>query len=201
MLVYEKYVTETVDNEQVKVRHLFGTEANVPSDSDNQLVYQDADGDTVTPSLENKYFDDGNGGIKMVDSEGVETFLAVNINKGTALSPELVNIIPGGSYTPETKTLKSIKFKTKPTKLEYASDATEVDPTGAVIEATWESGEKSVVANTDCTFSFKAELEAGVTNYVVASYTYPASGESQVTKTAECKITVVAAPDDNSGTE
>lgn len=202
MLVYEKYVTETVDNEQVKVRHLFGTEANVPSDSDNQLVYQDADGDTVTPSLENKYFDDGNGGIKMVDSEGVETFLAVNINKGTAQSPNLVNVIPGGSYEPADKVLKSIRFKTKPTKLAYV-EGDEIDITGAVIEATWKTGEKSIVANTDCTFTPAGAL-ATTDNKITASYTYPATGESQVTKTANCTITVEAAPvdpGDNSGTE
>ena len=61
MLVYEKWVTESDE----KVRPLYGTLANVPSESDNQLVYQDADGDTVTPSLSNKYLDDGHGGIIM----------------------------------------------------------------------------------------------------------------------------------------
>lgn len=193
MLVYEKWVTETIDGVPTKVRHLYGTEGNVPSDSDNQLVYQDADGDTITPSLSNQYFDDGHGGIIMVseeDDEKVETFVAVNIKKQ---DNSLVNIVPGGSYEPSDKVLKSIKFKTKPTKLEYAADATEVDPTGAVIEATWATGEKSVVANTDCTFTFEDTLAAGVDNNIVASYTYPASGASQVTKTAKCKITVVAA--------
>lgn len=197
MLVYEKWVTETVDGVATPVRHLYGTVSNIPSDSDNQLVYQDADGDSVTPTLSAQYFDNGEGGITMVteeDDQKVETFLAVNIKKS---DNSLVNIVPGGSYTPVTKELKSIKFKTKPTKLEYAANATEVDPTGAVIEATWKTGEKSIVANTDCTFSFKDELVAEVDNYVVASYTYPAEsgdGITQVTKTAECKITVVAAP-------
>lgn len=190
MLVYEKWVTETVNGVETKVRHLYGTEGNVPSDSDNQLVYQDADGDSVTPSLSNQYVDDGNGGIIMVseeDDEKVETFVAVNIKKQ---DNSLVNIIPGGNYEPSDKVLKSIKFKTKPTKLEYTADATEVDPTGAVIEATWDSGEKSIVANTDCTFTFEDTLVAETDNYIIASYTYPASGESQVTKTAKCKITV-----------
>lgn len=204
MLIYEKYVTETVDNEEVKVRHLFGTEANVPSDSDNQLVYQDADGDAVTPTLAAQYFDDGKGGIIMLteeDEEKVETFLAVNINKGTTQSPNLVNVIPGGSYKPADKVLKSIRFKTKPTKLAYV-EGDEINITGAVIEATWETGDKSIVANTDCTFTPAGAL-ATTDNKITASYTYPAIGESQVTKTANCTITVEAAPidpDDNSGT-
>ena len=45
MLVYEKWVTESDE----QVRHLYGTVENIPSNSDNQLVYQDADGDAVTP--------------------------------------------------------------------------------------------------------------------------------------------------------
>lgn len=186
MLIYEKWVTESDE----QVRHLYGTEANVPSDSDNQLVYQDADGDTVTPTLAYTYLDDGHGGIKMVDSEGEETFLAVNIKKQ---DNSLVNVIPGGSYEPATKTLKSIRFKKKPTKLEYDTNATTVDPTGAQIEATWETGEKSIVALTDedLSFAFKATLEAGVANAIVATYVYPHTG-TQVTKTAECAITVVA---------
>jgi len=198
MLIYEKYVTETVDEEEVQVRHLFGTEANIPSDSDNQLVYQDADGDNVVPSLSNQFFDDGNGGIKMVDSEGEETFLAVNIKKA---DNSLVNVVPGGNYEPADKVLKSIRFKTKPTKLTY-TEGEEIDITGAVIEATWETGDKSIVANTDCTFTPSTAL-ATTDNKITASYTYPESGDNQVTKTANCTITVEAAPvdpDDNSGT-
>ena len=183
MLIYEKISDG--------VRHLFGTVANIPADSDNQLVYQDADGDAVTPSLSYQYFDDGHGGIKMVDSDGEETFLAVNIKK---TDNSLVNVIPGGSYEPAAKVLKSIRFKKKPTKLEYAVDATEVDPTGAQVEATWATGEKSIVPLTDedLSFAFKAELEAGVANAIVATYVHHHTG-TQVTKTAECAITVVAA--------
>lgn len=188
MLIYEKISDE--------VRHLFGTVANIPADSDNQLVYQDADGDSVTPSLSYQYFDDGHGGIKMVDSEGTETFLAVNIKKA---DNSLVNVIPGGSYEPAAKVLESIRFSRKPTKTEYAADATEVDPAGAKIEATWKTGEKSIVALTDedLSFAFKAELVAGVDNAIVATYVYPHTG-TQVTKTAEYQpITVVAAPAQN----
>lgn len=188
MLVYEKWVTES----DQKVRHLYGTVGNIPSDSDNQLVYQDADGDSVTPILTYTYLDDGHGGIKMVDNnDDTETFLAVNIKKS---DNSLVNIIPGGTYEPATKTLKSIKFKKKPTKLEYTVSDTTVDATGAVIEATWETGEKSVVAgdDSDLSFAFKDELVADTANAIVATYTYPPTG-TQITKTAECAITVVAA--------
>lgn len=194
MLIYEKYVTETVDEQEVQVRHLFGTEANVPSNNDNQLVYQDADGDNVVPSLSNQFFDDGNGGIKMVDSEGEETFLAVNIKKA---DNSLINVIPGGNYEPADKVLKSIRFKTKPTKLTY-TEGEEIDITGAVIEATWETGDKSIVANTDCTFTPSTAL-ATTDNKITASYTYPESGDNQVTKTANCTITVEAAQNSNSG--
>lgn len=194
MLIYEKYVTETVDEQEVQVRHLFGTEANVPSDNDNQLIYQDADGDNVVPSLSNQFFDDGNGGIKMVDSEGEETFLAVNIKKA---DNSLINVIPGGNYEPADKVLKSIRFKTKPTKLTY-TEGEEIDITGAVIEATWETGDKSIVANTDCTFTPSTAL-ATTDNKITASYTYPESGDNQVTKTANCTITVEAAQNSNSG--
>lgn len=192
MLVYEKYVTETVGNEQVKVRHLFGTEANVPSDSDNQLVYQDADGDTVTPSLENKYFDDGNGGIKMIDSEGNETFLAVNINKGTAQSPELVNIIPGGAYEPVEKVLKSVRIETaKNTKKNYTVGE-ELSTTGIKLFAIFASGEEENVT-ADADFYFDDSEATTVTaddTAVIGSYTY-----DEVTKTDSFDINVEAASD------
>ena len=171
MLIYEKKVDGN--------RHLFGTVGNIPSDSDNQLVYQDADGDTVSPSINYTYLDNGNGGITMVDTNGDETFLAVNIKKQ---DNSLVNIIPGGDYEPAEKVLKSIKFKKKPTKLEYTAGES-IDTTGAVVEATWESGEKSDVTD-DCTFTPSSALTTSDTE-ITASYTY-----SQVTKTATCAITV-----------
>ena len=177
MLIYEKFVQG--------VRHLFGTINNVPSDSDNQLVYKDADGDTVSDiSLNNKFFDNGSGGIIMVDSEGNETFLAVNINKGTPQSPDLVNVVPGGNYTPEEKVLVSIRFKHKPTKTVYAEGET-IDTAGIKIEATFKSGEKEDVTS-DCSFTPDSALETTDTE-ITASYTY-----GTVTKTATYSITVNA---------
>lgn len=192
MLVYEKWDTETVNDEEVKVRHLYGTLDNIPSNSDNQLVYQDADGDSVTPSLENRYIDDGNGGIKMVDSEGNETFLAVNIKKS---DNSLINIVPGGDYEPEDKVLDSIAFTRKPTKTEYIVGDT-LDSKGCIVKATFTSGEVETVTS-DCDFIFDDSESTTATiddTAIIASYTYPETGESQVTKTASYAITVESAP-------
>ena len=178
MLVYEKWVTES--NE--KVRHLYGTVGNVPNDSDNQLVYQDKDGDAVTPTLAYTYLDDGHGGIKMVDSEGAETFLAVNIKKQ---DNSLVNIIPGGTYQPAAKVLSSIAFTKQPNTMTYTVGDSLVS-TGSQITATWSSGETSKVT-TSCTFKFNVSNSTTCTaddTAIVASYTYPAEGDNQVTKTA-----------------
>lgn len=192
MLIYEKYVTETVDTEEVKVRHLFGTEANVPSDSDNQIVYQDADGDAVTPTLNAQYFDDGKGGIKMVDSGGVETFLAVNINKGTAQNPDLVNVIPGGSYKPAEKALTGVRIeKAKNTKTNYTV-GDELSTTGIKLFAVFASGEEENVT-ADADFYFDDSETTTVTaddTAIVGSYTY-----DKVTETDSFDITVTAKED------
>ncbi len=186
MLVYEKWVTNQSTNELE--RHLFGTEGNIPSNSDNQLVYQDADGDAVTPSLSNTFVDNRNGGIIMIDSDGKETFVAVNIKKS---DNSLINIVPGGNYEPAEKVLKSIKFKKKPSTITY-TEGDKLDLTGAVIEATFESGEKEIITD-DCTFSpADGDTLATTDTTITASYTYPAEGASQVTKTATCTITVEA---------
>lgn len=188
MLVYEKWVTES--NEQV--RHLYGTVENTPSDSDNQLVYQDADGDAVTPTLAYTYLDDGHGGIKMVDSEGTETFLAVNIKKS---DNSLVNIIPGGNYEPADKVLKSISFKKKPA-LTYTEGDT-IDISAAKVQATFESGEKEDVTS-DVVWTPTTSTQLATTDTTItASYTYPAEGADQVTKTASVTITVNAASNDS----
>ena len=192
MLVYEKWTIETVDNVDTRVRHLYGTMGNVPSNSDNQLVYTDADGDILSDVvLNNTFVDDGHGGIIMIDSTGEETFVAANIKKS---NNEIVNIVPGGNYEPEVKVLKSITFKKKPTKLEYTEGET-IDITGAQVVATFESGEKEDVTS-DCTFTPASAL-ATTDNKITASYTYPETGESQVTKTATCNITVNAAQVDS----
>lgn len=193
MLVYEKWVTESDE----QVRHLYGTEANIPSDSDNQLVYQDADGDAVTPTLAYTYLDDGHGGIKMVDADGNETFLAVNIKKA---DNSLVNIIPGGSYTPEEKVLSSVRIeKANNTKTHYTVGDT-LSTTGIRLFATFASGEEENVTSS-ATFTFDDSGSTTATaddKAVVGSYTYPAEsgdGITQVTKTDSFAITVDAKED------
>lgn len=120
MLIYEKKVEE--NNELV--RHLFGTEGNIPSEDDVQLTYADTDGDpiddlTVTTPL----FDDGHGGIKTADGETVSVWI------GTT------NIIPGDI----TVALSGIVVTTKPTKLTYDVNDT-LDLTGMVVKGKYSDG-------------------------------------------------------------
>lgn len=196
MLIYEKWVTESDE----KVRHLYGTVNNIPSDSDNQLVYQDADGDAVTPSLSYTYLDDGHGGINMFhedDGELIETFLAVNIKKQ---DNSLVNIVPGGSYEPQDKVLKSIKLNGTPVKTYTVGD--DPDLGTATVTATFESGETENVTS-DCTVLFAedktdvattSEKATADSQYLKVSYTYPAEsgdGITQVTKSVfSAKLTI-----------
>ena len=184
MLVYEKWVD---NGSGTLVRHLYGTMDNVPAESDNQLVYKDADGDVLEDvTLANTYLDDGHGGILMVDAEGTETFVGVNIKKQ---DNSLVNIVPGGNYTPAEKVLKSIAFTKAPNKTEYVAGDTIVT-TGCQVTATWSSGETSKVT-TSCTFAPTEALTTEDT-VITASYTYEG-----VTKTATTPITVTAAQQDS----
>ena len=196
MLVYEKWGTETINGVATRTRHLYGTIDTIPNNSDNQLVYQDADGDNITPTLAYTYLDDGAGGIKMVDNEGTETFLAVNIKKQ---DNSLVNIVPGGNYEPAAKVLESIAFTKQPNTLTYTVGDSLVS-TGSQITATWKTGETSKVT-TSCTFKFNVSESTTCTaddTAIIASYTYPSEGADQVTKTATSNaITVNPAPDDN----
>jgi len=177
MLVYEKWIEE---NDEL-VRHLFGTMDNIPAVGDNQLIYKDGDGDVIETIPENAVFlDDGHGGINMVDTDGNVTFLGVNIKKS---NNEVVNIIPGGDYTPTEKILTSIRFKHKPNKTAYI-EGEEIDTTGIKIEATFASGDKEDVT-ADCEFTPEGAL-ATTDEAITASYTY-----DDVTKTADYAITVV----------
>ena len=131
MLIYEKKVEES--NEMV--RHLFGTEGNIPGPDDVQLTYADTDGDpiddlTVTTPL----FDDGHGGIKTADGETVSVWI------GTT------NIIPGDI----TVALSGIVVTTKPTKLTYAVND-KLDLTGMVVKGKYSDGSLTDDALTDGT--------------------------------------------------
>ena len=170
MLVYEK----KVDN----VRHLFGTMNDVPSESDNQLVYKDAYGDSATVSLNNKYLDDGHGGITMVTPEGTASFLAVNIKK---TDNSLVNIIPGGSY--ETPTVSSIAVKTAPTKVTY-TEGDKLDMKGLVLTVTYSNSTSQDIAYGDTGITYSpADGATLATTDTKVTITY-------ANKTAEQAITV-----------
>lgn len=134
MLIYEKKVEE--NNEMV--RHLFGTTANVPGDSDVQLTYADADGDPITDlTVNTQLLDDGHGGIKrIVDGEPDE----VSVWIGTT------NVIPGDI----TVALSGIVVTTKPTKLTYAVND-KLDLTGMVVKGKYSDGSLTDDALTDGT--------------------------------------------------
>lgn len=163
MLVYEKWVTETVDKEEVLVRHLYGTMANVPSDEDNQLAYLDENGDEITieDALANTYLDNGNGGIIMVDPEGNESALGVAIEDENG---ELVQIIPQVEEEDdeESKTINSISIEEPPGKTTYdVGDKLNMD--GIEIKADYSDGSSKTVDYGDEDLSYDPEDGADVT--------------------------------------
>ena len=120
MLIYEKKVEE---NDEL-VRHLFGTEANVPSADDVQLTYADADGDPITGlTVDTQLFDDGHGGMKLADGEAVSVWIG---NK---------NVIPGNIAV----AISGIVVATKPTKLTYDVND-KLDLTGMVVKGKYSDG-------------------------------------------------------------
>ena len=132
MLIYEKKVEG--------VRHLFGTEGHIPSDSDHQLSYLDSTGTAVTGlTVDSQLLDDGHGGIKTKDGEEILVWL------------EDTNIIPGNVSGDKAV---AIAVTTAPTKTTYDisdSDNT-LDLTGMVVKATMADGSKeTLTASTDYT--------------------------------------------------
>ncbi len=111
MLIYEKKVEE---NDEL-VRHLFGTEGNIPSEDDVQLSYKDASGTAVSDlTVTSKLLDDGHGGIKTEDGSAVNVWLGDK------------NIVPGNlestKETPDEETPaatpKTLSRKRKPAVVE-----------------------------------------------------------------------------------
>lgn len=153
------------------VRKLFGTMSNIPAESDTELTYKDIDGDVITLTSNDTYKDDGKHGIvRESDGKFVSAFIGDNC------------VIPNASWTPETKTLSSIKITKKPTKITYAKSEN-LDYTGIKVQGTYTSGDKEDVTST-CTFSPAEGTSVGDT-----------AGEQTVTvtcesKTATFKITV-----------
>ena len=90
MLIYEKYVEENDE----KVRHLFGTEANIPAAEDEQLTYQNAQGSTVSDlTFDETYLDDGHGGIIRA-SNGMKIAVGI-VDPDTS---EVTIVVPKGGY-------------------------------------------------------------------------------------------------------
>lgn len=59
MLLYTKIVNE----EEKPVRKIYGTEGNIPADTDKEVTYKDAEGSVVALKAGDTYLDDGMGGI------------------------------------------------------------------------------------------------------------------------------------------
>lgn len=108
MLIYEKKVEE---NDEL-VRHLFGTEGNIPSEDDVQLSYKDANGTAVSGlTVTSKLLDDGHGGIKTEDGSAVNVWLGdKNIVPGNFVEPELVSIAVTKQPTATNRVGDPIKY-------------------------------------------------------------------------------------------
>ena len=168
MLIYGK----TVDN----ATHLYGTLGAIPSNSDNQLVYKDYDGDVITPVSGDSYVDGGSANgiqriIRKSDGKVVNVFIGDNCVIGQVVTP---------------KVIKKIVITTKPTKLEYDVND-KLDLTGLVVSAVYADGD--IVA-----------LESGYTTSPADDSTLDTAGTVKVTvthtessKTASFNVTVVEA--------
>ena len=164
MLIYEKIVNG--------VRQLFGSATGIPASTDTQVVYKDADGDTITPVPNDTYLDDGKGGIiRKSDDKFVAAFVGNTC------------VIPNAEWTPAEKVLVSIKVTKKPTKLIYTVGEA-LDLTGIKVQGTYASGDKEDVT-ASCTFSPASGATLSTTDTKV---TVTCSS-----KTAEFAITVNAA--------
>lgn len=133
MLIYEKKVEE--NNELV--RHLFGTTGHIPSDSDLQLTYTDADGDVVTDlTVLSQLLDDGKGGIKTKDGEKILVWL------------DDLNIIPG---TVQEGVSKLVADATSVKKAYVEEDDDTLDLTGLVVKAVYMDGTVETLTYEDYT--------------------------------------------------
>lgn len=168
MLIYEK----TVDN----ATHLYGTLGNIPGNSDNQLVYKDYDGDTLTIVAGDSYVDGGSANgiqriVRLSDGKDVNVFIGDDCVIGQVVTP---------------KVIKKIVITTKPTKLEYVVDD-KLDLTGLVVSAVYADGDT-------------VALESGYTTSPADDSTLDTAGTVKVTvthtessKTASFNVTVTEA--------
>lgn len=150
MLIYEKKVDG--------VRHLFGTEGNVPSNDDIQLTYKDFDGDTLTLDEKDTYLTDGKGGI-IREKDGA--FVAVFMGDK--------NIVPGKGYaTPEITISSIVANTTKRFKKQY-TEGEKLSLTGLTVVATYSDGSEARVNDFTTTPEEGTELTTS-TNSISISY-------------------------------
>ena len=111
---------------------LYGTFGDIPDDGDSELEYTTSEGEPIDDlSLNEIYLDDGHGGIiRESDDEDIQVLL-----EGTIIIPN-------------TGELQSIEITNMPDILEYdESSDHNLDLTGLVVSAVYESGIKQVVTD------------------------------------------------------
>ena len=77
MLLYTKVVTEETEDGKTKtVRKIFGTLANIPAETDEEVTYKDADGEAVELTADDVYLDGGAGTvIRKSDKKEIQVFV------------------------------------------------------------------------------------------------------------------------------
>ena len=158
MFIYEK----TTDN----TSHLYGTLGTIPSVSDNQLVYKDNDGDTLTIVANDTYIDGGSSG-------GIQRIIRKSDNKA-------VNVCIGDTCVIgeiEEKIITTIKVTTKPTKLTYVKDET-LDLTGMVVTATYEDGDTAILDSDTYTTSPANGATLDTAGSITITVTHTASSKT-----------------------
>lgn len=133
MLIYEK-ITDGV-------RHLYGTEGNIPSEDDGQLAYKDKFNDEITDITAYKYFygteqlmfaNESTNQIPSASDEQINVWLGDTLVIGTELPPAsglTLSVMAGPQNTVVTVTGASSTSAT----VYYQFDA-DIPPVGAPIE-------------------------------------------------------------------
>ena len=77
MLLYTKVITtETEEGKKVTARKIFGTLGNIPAETDEEVIYKDADGAELELEADDIYLDGGSGKvIRKSDGKEVQVFV------------------------------------------------------------------------------------------------------------------------------
>jgi hypothetical protein len=77
MLLYTKVITtETEEGKKVTARKIFGTLGNIPAETDEEVIYKDADGTELELEADDIYLDGGSGKvIRKSDGKEVQVFV------------------------------------------------------------------------------------------------------------------------------